>query len=209
MKLAIALFASLACAGCTMHIDKSITVEKGDRSLGRHTVEGNVRLDDGASGQGLSSVDGDVRLGQHATAKSARSVDGNISVGEYATVEGVVETVTGTISAASGARIGPTSTVSGNIDLDSAVVKGGLQTTSGSIRLRGNTTVEGGITLVAPKASDTDDVKRLPTVLIGPGVRVLGPIHAARGGSVVASRDAVLGPVEGLTVRRVDGDPNL
>lgn len=145
MKLAIALLASLACAGCTVHLDQPITVKKGDRSLGRHTVDGTVRLEDGASGRGLSSVAG-----------------------------------------------------------------GGLETTSGTIHLSGKTTVDGGIELVALKPGDNNaDVTRLPLVLIGPGVRVLGSIHAARGATLVASRDAALGPVQGVTVIRVDGDPNL
>ena len=210
MKLAIALLASLACAGCTMHIDQPITVKKGDHALGRHTVDGTVRLEDGASGRGLSSVAGDVRLGEHAAARSARSVDGNVQIGEYATVDGKSQTVTGAIWAAKGARIGSASTVTGNINLDSTVVTGGLETTSGTIHLRGNTTVEGGIDLAALDPGENDDeVKRLPLVLIGPGVRILGPIHAARGATVVASRDAVLGSVEGVTVSRVDGDPNL
>lgn len=210
MKLAIALLASLACAGCTVHLDQPITVKKGDRSLGRHTVDGTVRLEDGACGRGLSSVAGDVRLGSHATATSARSVEGNIQLGEYATVEGKSQTVTGAIWAANGAHIGSASTITGNINLDSSVVTGGLETTSGTIHLSGKTKVEGGIELVALKPGDNDaDVTRLPLVLIGPGVRVLGPIHAARGATLVASRDAVLGPVQGVTVTRVDGDPNL
>lgn len=194
-------------AGCTMHLDKPVQVKQGDWARSIYGVDSSVRLEDQARVRKVSTVDGDIILGRWARATALRTVDGNIVMGTGALCDGDVYNVDGAIHLSDDVRVdGNVGTLVGSIDVHGALVTGRLETVSGHIRLSGTTHVNHGILLSLPDP-DSDDVdeKRLPVVVVGPGVVVEGRIVARRGGTLWVSRKATIGPVEGITVQWFDG----
>lgn len=194
-------------AGCTLHLDKPVQVKQGDWARSIYEVDGPVRLEDQARAHKVSTVDGDITLGRWARATALRTVDGNIVMGTGALCDGDVYSVDGAIHLNDGVRVdGNVGTLVGSIDAHGALVTGRLETVSGHIRLSGTTHVNHGIVLSLPDPESEDaDEKRLPEVVIGPGVVVEGRIVARRGGTLRVSRKATIGPVEGITVQWFDG----
>ncbi|TAL74029.1 MAG: hypothetical protein EPN78_05465 [Rhodanobacter sp.] len=93
-----------------------------------------------------------------------------------------------------------------DIEARGALVAGRLETVSDRIQLDGAVHADGGIALLlpSPKVDDAGQ-KRLPVVVIGPGVAVDGPVTARRGGTLWVSRQARIGAVESIAVRWLDG----
>lgn len=199
--------AVLAMAGCTMHLDKPVQVKRGDTARSIYLVDGPVRLDAQARARKIRTVDGDITLERWAQATALRSVDGSIAMEASSSCSGDVHSVDGAIHLGDGVRVaGNVGTLTGSIDMRDALVAGRLETVSGRIRLGGTTRVDQGILLSLPNPKvDDAGQKRLPEVVIGPGVVVEGRIVASRGGTLWVSRKATIGPVEGIAVQWFDG----
>lgn len=193
-----ALLLACALAGCAMHIDKNVHVQQGDMSRSVYDVDGAIDVDAQARARKLSTVDGNITLGRWAQATELRSVDGNLTMAAGSSCSGDLRTVDGTIRLADSARIGgDVETLTGRIEAQGALIAGQVETVSGRIALSGATHVDQGIVLALPSPKESgDDLKRLPVVIIGPGVVVAGPIVAHRGGTLWVSRKASVGPVQ-------------
>lgn len=198
---------AFALAGCAMHIDKPVQVAPGDMAKSIYEVDGAIGVDAQARAHKLSTVDGNITLGRWAHATELRSVDGDITMAVGASCSGDVRNVGGTIRLDDGARVGgDVVNLVGRIDARGALIAGRVETVSGRIALSGATHVDQGIVLALPSPKvDQADQRRLPVVVIGPGVVVAGSIVAHRGGTLWASRKASIGPVQGITVQWFDG----
>lgn len=203
------LLGALAVAGCTLHVDRSSTLKSGTYHGSVYSVDGNVTVEPSAHVRKISVVDGDIVLGKSAHAAGLRSVDGRIQLDDGAICSGDVKSVAGKISLADGVRIkGDVRTLSGNIDANGALIGGTLETVAGRVRLTGTTHVSKGILLPKPDPNMTvnnHEARRLPVLVVGPGVVVEGPIVAARGGVLKVSRQAKIGVVRGISVQWFDG----
>lgn len=199
--------AMCAVAGCTMHLDKPVVVKRGDAARSIYLVDGTVQVAAQARARKVHTVDGTITLGRWAQASALRSVDGSVVMQADASCSGDVHSVDGHIELGDGVRVGGNvGTLTGSIKIRNALVEGRLETVSGTIRLSGTTHVDQGIvlSLPSPKVDDADQ-KRLPVVVIGPGVVVGGRIVAQRGGTLMVSRQARIGPVEGIEVHWFNG----
>lgn len=209
MTRCVALLGVLAMAGCTLHVDRSTTLKSGSSHGSVYSVDGNVRVEPSAHVRKISVVDGDIVLGKAAHASGLRSVAGRIELGDNVICSGDVKSVTGKISLADGVRVdGDVRTLTGTVDADNAFIGGQLETVAGQVRLTGATHVAKGILLPKPDPSMTvnhHEERRLPVLVIGPGVVVDGPIVAARGGVLKVSRKAKIGAVRGISVQWFDG----
>ena len=199
--------AMCAMAACTMHLDKPVVVRRGDAARSIYLVDGAVRMDAQARARKVHTVDGDITLDRWAQASALRSVDGAIVMAGGASCSGDVHSVDGRIDLGDGVRVGGNvGSLTGDVEVRDALVEGRLETISGRIRLSGKTHVDQGIVLSMPNPrADDADQKRLPVVVIGPGVVVGGRIVARRGGTLMVSRRASIGPVEGIRVQWFDG----
>lgn len=208
MKRWMVLFCPFVCAACGLHVDRPTTIKSGDFPLSEHSVTGEIDVEAGARGGALSSVRGDIVLGYGASAASVRTITGHVLLRAGATVRGDVQTVTGSVSMARNSHVaGRVTSVTGDINLEAAEA-GSIETTSGTISLGAASIVASPIVLAALQPGEKNPtVLKLPTVLIGEGAHVEGGIQASRGAIVIASRSAVLGPIRGTTVQRVDDDP--
>lgn len=199
----------LTLVGCSFHIDRATTLKSGELHGSVYSVDGNVRVQPMAHVRKISVVDGDILLGSGAHASGLRSVDGRIELDRGVVCTGDVKSVTGHIQLADGVRVdGGVHTVTGTIDADNAYIGGQLETVAGRVRLTGTTHVAKGIVLPKPDPSMTvnhHEERRLPVLVIGPGVVVDGPIVATRGGVLKVSRKAKIGAVSGISVEWFDG----
>ncbi|WP_329741131.1 hypothetical protein [Dyella sp. A6] len=203
------LLALVACGGCTMHIDRATTVTAGSLPHPIYAVDGAVQVLSHAHAGKIRSVDGGVTLDDWATAHAIKTVDGRVMLGRQSVCRGVLASVDGNVTLARGARVGgDLRTYTANVQATDAQIGGSIRTVSGRIELRGITHVAGSIRLDKPKPSTSpdDDVwKRLPVLVIGPGVAVDGAIVAQRGGTLWVSRHAHIGAVSGIRVQWFDG----
>lgn len=209
MTRCVFFLGALTMAGCTLHMDRSTTLKSGIPHGSVYSVDGDVRVDPSAHVRKISVVDGDIVLGKSAHASGLRSVDGRIELDDGVTCSGDVKSVAGQISLADGVRIkGNVSTLSGTVNANGAFIGGRLETVAGRVRLTGATHIAKGIVLPKPDPSMTvnnHEERRLPVLVIGPGVVVEGPIVAARGGVLKVSRKAKIGAVRGISVQWFDG----
>lgn len=201
--------AAVLCGSCSMHIDRPTSIAAGTSPRSIYSVDGEVQVQSHARAKKVHSVDGDVTLGAFARARAIDTVDGRVQLGRQAVCEHDIADVDGDIVLGRLARVGgDVRTYDGSLLADDANVDGGIRTVSGRIELRGNTHVHGGITLDKPKPSNGSDsaaAKRLPVIVIGPGVTVDGPIIAHHGGILRVSHQAWVGPIRGLETQWFDG----
>lgn len=200
-----------AVGGCALHMDRLSVVKPGDINKSIYSLDGGVRVESMARVRKVSTVDGKVTLGGWAHASSLRTLAGDVDLATGAECSGDVQSVTGDIRLASGVHVGGSvRTLTGDILAVDALVDGKVETVSGRLELRGKTHVRGGMLLQKPdpamKVND-DEQKRLPVVVIGPGVIVDGVIESLRGGTLEVSRDAKIQAVKGIDVRWFDGSP--
>lgn len=209
MMRPLVLLSVLVMAGCSFHIDRATTLKSGTLHGSVYSVDGDVRVQPSAHVRKISVVDGDILLGSMAHASGLRSVDGSIELDRDAICTGDVKSVAGHIRLAGGVRVeGNVQTLTGTVDADNAFIGGQLETVAGRVRLTGATHVAKGILLPKPDPSMTvndHEERRLPVLVIGPGVVVDGPIVAARGGVLNVSRMAKIGVVRGMSVQWFDG----
>jgi len=204
-----ACFAALVCSGCVMHLDQPTEIAAGHLPRPVYSVDGGVHLAARAEAGKIRSVDGGVTLDEGATAKTIDTVDGAVVLGRGATCRHDLSAVDGQVSLAWGAHVGgDLQTLVAGLDAHDAEIAGAIRTVSGKILLHGTTRVGKGIYLDKPRPSTDahDEVwKRLPLVVVGPGVVVDGPIVATRGGTLWVSRQARIGAVEGIRAQWFDG----
>lgn len=171
-------------------------VEIGERArVGAITnVNGRIEIQAGAEAGATESVNGAVTVGKQASITgNLNAVNGSIEVGESGQVDGDVVTVNGRVSLGPNARVaGKVANVRGKIELDGAFVER-VETTAGSIDLTGATVVEGKLWVKAPENSDTD----VPQIVIGPQVRVGGPLQFDREVKLLIHDDADVGEIIG------------
>lgn len=194
---------TLGCGGCGLSIDRPMAVSGDHPGRSHHSVEGAIHVAADTHTGALSSIAGTIDLDHGATAQSAKSVTGGIGL-HGATVLGKVQTVTGAVRADTGSRIGGdlTATVA-EISLEGTDVGGRVEAVSGSIVLTGHTLVRGGIALLPLQPDEKNpDVLRLPKLVLGPDVRVQGPITAARGGTILAAPGASFQMPRNMTLVR-------
>ncbi|HWU76640.1 MAG TPA: hypothetical protein VN043_09050 [Rhodanobacter sp.] len=205
----IVLFGVLAMTGCTLHVDRATTLKSGFPHGSVYSVDGDVQVAPLARVRKISVVDGDILLGSRARASGLRSVDGRIELDRDVLCTGDVKSVTGHIRLAEGVRVeGDVRTLTGTVDARDAFIGGQLETVAGRVRLSGTTHVEKGILLPRPDPGMTvnnHEERRLPELVIGPGVVVAGPIVAERGAVLKVSRQARIGVVRGVSVQWFDG----
>lgn len=205
----VVLIGVLAMAGCTLHVDRATTLKSGVHHGSVYSVDGNVQVQPSAHVRKISVVDGDILLGNWAHASGLRSVDGRIKLDPGVICTGNIKSVTGHITLADGVLVeGDVKTLTGTVDADNAFIGGRLETVAGRVRLTGTTHVAKGILLTRPDPNMTvnnHEERRLPVLVIGPGVVIDGPIVADRGGVLKVSRHAKIGAVRGLSVQWFDG----
>jgi hypothetical protein len=203
--------ATVLCGSCSMHIDKPTSIAAGTFPRSVYSVDGDVQVQSHGRTEKVHSVDGDVTLGAFARASAIDTVSGRVELGRQAVCEDDLADVDGDVVLARGARVGgDMRTYDGGLQADDAEIDGAIRTVSGRIELRGITHVGKGIFLDRPKpsnGSDSEAARRLPVIVIGPGVVVDGPIVAQRGGTLRVSRQARIGPVRGLTTQWFEGTP--
>ncbi|MEO9079498.1 MAG: hypothetical protein ABI268_09310 [Rhodanobacter sp.] len=209
MTRPIVLLGVLAMAGCTLHLDRATTLKSGFPHGSVYSVDGDVRVEPSAHVRKISVVDGDILLGNWAHASGLRSVDGRIKLDPGVICTGNVQSINGRITLAEGVRIeGDVRTLTASIDADNAFIGGQLVTVAGRVRLTGATHVAKGILLPKPDPHMTvnnHEERRLPELVIGPGVVIEGPIVAERGSVLKVSRQAKIGEVRGVSVQWFDG----
>jgi len=197
------------CGGCVMHVDRPTEIAAGSARRPVYSVDGGVHVAAHARAGKIRSVDGGVVLDDWAAATAIKAVDGGVSMGRQAVCVKNLSSVDGRVTLARGARVGgELHTYVASLDATDAEIGGAIRTVSGHVALHGITHVGGGIYLDKPKPSTdpTDEVwKRLPVVVVGPGVAVDGPVVAQRGGTLWVSRRARIGAVSGLRVQWFDG----
>ncbi len=188
-------------------------------------VNGSIQVADGSSAGKLSTVNGGIHVGSNAHARSAETVNGGIEVGDGATLDSL-ETVNGGLHLGGGVKIakgvtavngsitvgkagdisGKLENVNGGIKLDAAHVGGGIQTVNGDVTVGANSRVEGGIFIDENHSMFNWGVSRKPRIVIGPHAVVQGKLTFKRDVELYVSDSATIGPVEGATPQKFNGD---
>lgn len=167
------------------------------------TVNGAIHIGDRAVIGSVRTVNGQIALGATASAQSLQTVNGAIAIGSGAHVAGRATTVNGAIDLSPSADVaGPLSNVNGKITVATAHVGGGITTVSGDIDIEGQSRIDGGILI--RQACCWNQVLNFfgvpykePTVIIGPGATVQGPLTFERDVHLYVSDGAHIGPVTG------------
>lgn len=167
-------------------------------------VNGSITVEAGQQAGDVSTVNGSIRLGQRVQARAVETVNGGITVEEDATVSDDLGTVNGKVALRRGTRVdGRLETVNGTITLESAQVRGGLETVNGDIHVGSGSQIEGGIVVSKPHGWNWPKSQRLPRVTIESGAVVEGALRFEREVELQVADGAVVGPVEGVTPRRI------
>lgn len=181
-------------SGSLSNINGAIEVGEGARVGAITNVNGRIVLQAAAEAGQTESVNGavvlarDVRISGNLTA-----VNGSIEIAESSRVDGDLETVNGRIALQQGVEVsGKVANVRGKIELDGASVKR-IETTVGSIDLTGATVVDGQLWVKEARNGDT----HVPKIVIGPGVRVGGPLQFDREVELLIHDSAEVGEIIG------------
>jgi len=206
--LATLLFAfsavALGSSGNISKVNSSITVEAGQQAGDVSTVNGSITVRDGARVRDAETVNGSIKLHPRAEARAVETVNGSVLVAEDVVVTGDVEAVNGDMTLRRGARVdGRLENVNGEIEIDAASVRGGIETTNGDIRVGPGSTVDGGIEVEKPGGWGWNKSNRLPRVTVESGAVVNGTLRFERQVELKVASDATIGPIEGVTPRRV------
>ena len=217
--IAAAVVASLMLvpAANAVSLNKSITIDAGERTGGQSTVNGSIRVGDGATVDGsLETVNGSIKIGDQVTAGDIETVNGSIKAGDKlaagslgtvngeirvgtdGVVDGDIETVNGKISLDKGTRVSDdVETVNGELDFTGSLVGGDVTGMNGDVTLKNGAIIEGDLTIEKPGGWFNKDKKRKPTVTIGPGSAVKGKIILEREVELYISETAEVGGVSG------------
>ena len=187
-------------AGEASSVNGSVTVGEAAIVTGEvSTVNGTIRINDNAQVEDVSTVNGAVRISSGVSSQNVTTVNGSIRVDESATIDGYVEAVNGSIGVQKGSTIDrDVSNVNGNIELAGSQIGGDLATVNGDVFLDDGTVLRGDLIVKKPGGWNWGWKKRKPpTVIIGPGSRVLGMIKLEREVKLYISDTAEVGGVEG------------
>jgi DUF4097 and DUF4098 domain-containing protein YvlB len=188
-------------------INGSVNVPAGTHSGNIGTVNGEVEVAENAVVEKIHDVNGPIEIGTHASAASVVAVNGKISVAEGARVRSDIETVNGSITLHRGVEVGGgVRNVNGHIVLDGAHVVGSLRTTSGDIDVRGESRVDGGLTVEKNGGFFSTTDPRRPRIVIGPGAVVGGELRFEREVQLYVSESAKIGTVTGATPVKFSGE---
>lgn len=171
-------------------------IEVGERArVGSITnVNGLIGLQAGAEAGRIESVNGAITLVREVTITgNVTGVNGSIEIGESGRVDGDVVTVNGRLALGPDVRVaGKVANVRGKIELDGTFVEE-IETTAGSIELSGATIVEGRLWVKAARNGDD----HLPRIVIGPQVKVGGPLQFDRPVELLIHESAEVGEIIG------------
>lgn len=203
-----------ACAGVSVpHMDSPgshFDVVNGGVEIGPDSRVGNVSVVNGGVSLGdrtragqVDVVNGDVTFGRDVRVASVETINGAIEAGDGLTVADDLETVNGDIVLARGADVGgDIETVNGDMGFSHARIGGDIETVHGDLDTGPSSVIAGDIIYQRP-----DKERWLPpTVIIGPGTRVLGELSFGRTVRLFVHDTAEIGPVRGAEVRRFSGD---
>jgi acetyltransferase-like isoleucine patch superfamily enzyme len=214
-QLVIAVLAACVVPGVllatedTSKVLGSIEIAAGEHAGDLSTVNGSIHIHENAIVGHATTVNGGLHLDPHATASSLDTVNGGVHIGEGARITGTVHTVNGGIHMDNGSEAtGEVSNVNGGIQLTSAHVGGNIMSVSGDVTIGANSHVDGGIKIEKNESGSLfhfghDDV---PTIVIGPGAVVKGPLTFERKVRLFVSDRATIGPVQGATPEKFSGD---
>ncbi|MDZ7723172.1 MAG: hypothetical protein U5R06_10305 [candidate division KSB1 bacterium] len=136
----------LLCTSCFsmgLSVNKSIVVEKGERTGGCTSVNGSITVKDDAKVYGMCrTVNGQIRIQGNCRVEHVQSVNGSIHIGEATDVEGDISTVNGSVTCKKKVKVdGDIKTVNGYIELVNTTVTDDISTHNGDITLNKNSTV--------------------------------------------------------------------
>ncbi|HWZ64047.1 MAG TPA: hypothetical protein VNX02_13570 [Steroidobacteraceae bacterium] len=184
----------------------SITIAAGEHAGNLATVNGSIDIGDNAVVEHAHTVNGSVRLAEHAGAGEVETVNGSIHLHEGAHVSGRVHTVNGSLSLEPGAEVGERlSNVNGSMHVHGAHVGGEIETVTGSMEIGPDARIDGGIHVRRDESSDSGH-RGMPRIVIGPGSVVKGTLRFERPVELYVSDRASIGPVEGATAIKFNGD---
>jgi hypothetical protein len=199
---------ALGAAENVSKVNGSIRIES-ERTVGDlSTVNGSIDVGEGTRAAELETVNGSIRLKPRVIAESVETVNGSVQVGSEAQVVESAETVNGRINLDKGAQVGGyLETVNGDMALEEAKVGGRLHTVNGDITVGRGSRVGGGIFVEDTNGGwKSGKTRHVPTIVIGPGAVVDGKLRFEREVKLYVSNSATIGPVEGATPIRFDGD---
>jgi hypothetical protein len=186
-------------------INGSVHVVAGRPAEGASTVNGSVNIDDDAAVDSVDTVNGSIHLGARATAKSLTTVNGSITVNEGAHTTHI-KSVNGNLTINEGAEVGALTTVNGKIGVNAAHIGGRISNVEGDISILGTARVDGGILVEKHSGFWIYVHSGDPTIIIGPGAKVLGELRFERNVHLFVSDRATIGPVTGATAVTYSGD---
>lgn len=201
------LLAMSASAGDSYNtINGSVHVESGRPAAGASTINGSVTIDDDAAVDSVSTVNGGIHVGARATAKSLTTVNGSIMVNQAAHTA-YLKSVNGSLTVKEGAEVdGGLTTVNGKIGVNAAHIAGRVSNVQGDISILGTARVDGGILVERQHGFVLPMHSIDPTIIIGPGARVLGELKFERKVNLFVSDRAIIGTVTGATAVTFSGD---
>lgn len=180
-------------------VNGSISIGSGAIIKGSvETVNGTIRVEENARLEDAGTVNGSIRLASGVSVEDVESVNGSIRLGTNVTVDGEVGVVNGKISMDAGTTVADdVSNVNGEIILSGADIGGDLTTVNGDVTLEGATVLRGDLIMEKPGGWGWNRKKRKPTIIIGPGSKVLGRINLEREVELFISDTAEVGGVTG------------
>jgi len=201
------LVAVSACASDSYNtINGSVHIAAGRPAEAASTVNGSVTIDEDAAADSVGTVNGGIHVGARATAKSLTTVNGSITVNEAARTA-YVKSVNGNLTVNEGAEVdGGLTTVNGKIGVSAAHIAGRVSNVQGDISILGAARIDGGILVEKQRGFTISAHPRDPTIIIGPGAKVLGELTFERKVNLFVSDRATIGTVTGATAVIFTGD---
>ena len=195
--------------------NKSVIIGDGETVDGASSVNGSVRLGNSTTANGsVSTVNGSVKVGTNAAILDANTVNGSVTIGDgtrtedlstvngairlgmTVSVDGEITAVNGDISSKAGSTVSRSvGNVNGSITLAGSEVGSNVSTVVGDITLEDQTTVQGDLIVEKPQRNNRGDK---PTIIIGPGSRVVGTVVVEHPVNLFISESANVGGVSGV-----------
>ena len=133
----------MSCFAMGLSVNKSIVVEKGDRTGGCTSVNGSITVKDDAKIYGMCrTVNGQIRIQRNCRVEHVQSVNGAVFIDEATDVDGNIATVNGSVTCKAKVKVkGDVKTVNGAIKLVNTTVTDDISTHNGDITLDRNSVV--------------------------------------------------------------------
>jgi len=187
-------------------VNGAIDVREDARVSEAQTVNGAIRIGAKADVGEAATVNGSISADAQARLGSAETVNGSIRLARQVQVREDVEAVNGSIELGEGASVGGDArTVNGRISLDGARVAGVLRTAQGDISLAGASEAGGIMIDKEPRSWLSFGRQTPPTVTVGAGSKVTGPMVFEREVRLFVHESATIGDVSGATAVRYAG----